>query len=66
MTKKDYQAIADVLAQRKTVLDLAGKHTPDATARLAELNSVAYQLSHMMAQENPRFDRERFLSACDL
>ena len=66
MTKKDYTAIADVLAQRKRVLDIAGKDTPDATARLAELNSVAYQLSHMMAQDNPRFNRERFLTACGL
>ena len=52
MTRKDYVAIAEVIADAKDRfnMDGAGQYI---TGRLAD----------MLAADNPRFDRERFLKA---
>lgn len=55
MTKKDYQAIADVIVNR-----LYGA-TP--TRRFA-LSDVAKDLCAVFEEDNPRFDRDKFLIAC--
>jgi hypothetical protein len=52
MTRKDYQLIASVLANFAT----EGTPTDDRDA-------IAYGLADSLAQDNPRFNRERFLVA---
>ena len=52
MTRKDYQLIASVLANFAT----EGTPTDDRDA-------IAYGLADALAQDNPRFDREKFLIA---
>ena len=50
MTRKDYQAVADIL--REVTL------TPDARAALIT------KFSRMFERDNPRFDWARFAAAC--
>lgn len=52
MTKKDYEAIAGVLRNRRY-----------GETDLNCLQNVAEDLAAIMA-DNPRFDRARFLAAC--
>ena len=53
MTRKDYVAIAQILATRKNIW---------STAELAR-QDIAEMIADYMAG-NPRFDRARFLKAC--
>ena len=69
MTKKDYVKIADVIAYNRNNTGLApGQWTSDDTLAgyLVALNDVAYMMADKMQQDNPRFDRARFLKACGL
>ena len=71
MTKKDYELIAKTLNHareyegktpddKKTILALLD----DKKTILALLDVLADDLSEELAEENPRFDRNRFLKAC--
>ena len=53
MTRKDYVAIAAAIkdAGERFNMDGAG-------------NYLAHQLAALLARDNPRFDRARFLAAC--
>jgi hypothetical protein len=53
MTKKDFVLLADTLAGSKHYMDQAGYEL------------VCRVFASRLAQTNPRFDRERFLKACD-
>lgn len=54
MTKKDFETIAKIIASM-----------PSFAASLRDQkNSTARQFADALANENPRFDRERFLKAC--
>lgn len=55
MTKKDYIAIAEALANARAATG-DDKHSA--------LTYAANQLAAVLARDNPRFDRERFLTAC--
>jgi hypothetical protein len=62
MTKKDYQAIAGALygarqdhANRSQWEDEVRETIGDVTARIADV----------LAADNPRFDRETFIAACE-
>jgi hypothetical protein len=57
MTRKDYKAIADVLNEQQKDFS---EHD-DGRMLLA---IIASRLSQYMAQDNPRFDRSKFLTAC--
>lgn len=61
MTRKDYVLIAAALfTARMQVRDF------DSTCRVAVLrafDSAAHELADALAQDNERFDRERFLKA---
>lgn len=57
MMKKDYEMIAGILRSR--VVDPPA--TPEA---LAEVTSIARHFADRLAAGSPRFDRQRFLTAC--
>jgi hypothetical protein len=57
MTRKDYVIIAAALAQSSTAY---GDHEIGYAAWCAARDAVADALK----QDNPRFDRDRFLAAC--
>lgn len=58
MTRKDYVAIARAFDyQRQAVADMG------AQAKQA-VTDCAVAVAHVMMQDNPRFDRARFLKAC--
>lgn len=59
MTRKDYVLIAEVI---KTQIELSLKFGED-DARYGAQN-IAYDLASKLSQDNPRFDRSRFLQAC--
>ena len=54
MTRKDYQLIADVINSIQA----------DFGDNPVSLDVVASELSSALSQDNPRFDRARFLTAC--
>ena len=57
MTRKDYVLLAEAL---KAVIQSVDK--PERTGALLAANEIA----HCLAEDNPRFDRARFLKACGL
>ena len=57
MTRKDYQLIAGALKDALGAID----HPQRAGAVLA-----AQELAYRLRDDNPRFDRKRFLEACGL
>lgn len=59
MTKKDYELIARAL--KRAHENVNGGQTVEDGAKLA-----AEYLADALAQDNPRFDRERFLTACEV
>jgi hypothetical protein len=58
MTRKDYDAIAAVLAAERQQVTMRA-------ARQAVMN-ITRALADVMAAENPRFDRERFMRAAGM
>jgi hypothetical protein len=53
MTRKDYVMIADILkGQQKAHNDLE------------TIEEIAYNFADVLEEDNPRFDRHRFLVAC--
>lgn len=60
MTKKDYIAIAKVLADNRKA-----RATYDAQSMaVVRCTDVTADMADMLARENDRFDRGRFLKAC--
>ena len=56
MTRKDYVLLAHVLKEVRTDCERAQQATP-------ALDRAAQYLAAVLGQDNPRFDRERFLKA---
>jgi len=61
MTKRHYERIARVIALRYAEAEAIS----DAT-RVALVAGIATDLAAIMAADNPRFDRARFLAACGI
>lgn len=59
MTRKDYVAIAAAIHNRALAFDV-GAHIDGEAA----VYMVARDLADVLANDNPRFDRARFLKAC--
>jgi hypothetical protein len=59
MTRKDYVMIAEVI---KTQIELSLKFGEDDARYGAE--NIAQDLATKLGEDNPRFDRGRFLAAC--
>lgn len=62
MTKKDYIRIAEAL--RAAMPDDSSSKT--YKAELARWDITALHLLHALHSDNPRFDRDRFATACGL
>ena len=60
MTRKDYQRIANsIMAVR-----LRHENSDDKTSYNYALTAAALDLAASLQEDNPRFDRARFLAAC--
>ena len=59
MTRKDYVLIADAI---KTQIELSTKYEEEESRAGAQ--NIAYDLAWKLSEDNPRFDRDRFLVAC--
>jgi hypothetical protein len=72
MTRKDYVLLADLLAQfsRDIATDEGLTLTANGRAVLSGervgLQTIAHRLAEKLQQDNPRFDRHRFIEACQL
>lgn len=67
MTKKDYVRIAQVFHVTRCYVDVPGRVTGKPTCQetdAATWEALAYEMADMLATDNPRFDRARFLKAC--
>lgn len=60
MTKKDYQAIARAIHATRFEAESAM-----STAGVQATMVIAERLATVLAADNPRFDRERFIEACE-
>lgn len=56
MSRKHYEGIANALRE---VMEISDYELEEETVRW-----VALRLSAFLAEDNPRFDREKFLKAC--
>ncbi|WP_295842504.1 hypothetical protein [uncultured Xanthomonas sp.] len=57
MTRKDYERIAAAVARGAAEAKAEGHD-------MRGLRSVVIELALTLADENPRFDRKRFMAAC--
>lgn len=57
MTRKDFEAIAQVVNSEKTICEECGEST-------IPILSLAIGLRQMLAEQNPRFDSALFMTAC--
>lgn len=63
MTRKDYIAIARVISD--AALIQCGTQS-EVELQAGVRRRIAHELSDILAKDNPRFDRERFLKACGI
>ncbi len=61
MTRKDFQLIADALKESKPE---AEKKFHNQTAYMTQFMITCHCMADALATTNPRFDRDRFLTAC--
>lgn len=66
MTRKDYKAIAGAIAQAKAHEIQMGAEGRDLAIIGFALESVAREIAKVLQADNPRFDRDKFLTACGL
>jgi hypothetical protein len=72
MTRKDYVLIADTIAQfsrdlaNDAGLTLSERGQAILSGERAGLQTIAHRLAEQLRQDNPRFDRHRFIEACQL
>ena len=63
MTRKDYVMIAGIIKDCNLIPTL-NKNKENGLIQADMLFTVASQLAYKLEQDNPRFDRARFLAAC--
>jgi len=61
MTKKDYKKFAEMLAEQ-----YKDNLTLENLVSAEEDKLLALRIAFIFAEDNPHFDRERFLKACGL
>jgi len=63
MTRKDYVMIAGIIKDCNLIPTL-NKNKEEGLIQADILFTVASQLAYKLEQDNPRFDRTKFLTAC--
>lgn len=63
MTRKDFQLIADTVKEARSDA-VAGEDHADWIAS-ATLDALVRKLAKRLKNENPRFDKARFINACE-
>lgn len=63
LTRKHFQRVAGILRRTRHTVCI-DSDVDDNDPELLALRSVAEQLADYFAEENPNFDRKRFLEAC--
>ena len=69
MTRKDYTAFAQILADAReevfTETSIPGYIRPKSTqiAMLQTINRIEHEMMHVFKRDNPRFDADRFRTA---
>jgi hypothetical protein len=63
MTRKDYVMIAGIIKDCNLIPTL-NKNKEEGLIQADILFTVASQLAYKLEQDNPRFDRAKFLTAC--
>lgn len=74
MTKKDFEATAAIIKNRRAVYQTVSVRSRPRNdhavgfdyGALNALEVVALDMADMFAADNPRFDRARFLAACGI
>lgn len=61
MTKKNFEAIARILKANQVEL-----HSDFDRGYIAGVEGIAHELADHFAVENPRFNRDQFLTACGI
>lgn len=61
MTRKDYVAVAAAI--RNAATRTVGNDDYDVYNELVSLSWAAQYIADVMAKDNPRFDRDRFMAA---
>jgi hypothetical protein len=61
MTRKDYIILAAALAAARSSVDALGYTADRAQQRRAGVDDAAEAIADRLAEDNPRFDRNRFL-----
>ena len=59
LSRKTYEAHAAIIRKR------LGEKLPETMSPVAVLKTIAGDLADHFESDNPRFDRERFLAACN-
>ncbi len=60
MTRKDYIALADAIRFSLPIEENSAEYL----AQFHGVRRTAFSISDVLARDNSRFDRERFLKAC--
>lgn len=63
MTRKDYELIAKSINHHLAIMGMSGKATSE---EFLAVGSVAQKIAQGLAEDNPRFDRQKFLKACGI
>lgn len=62
-TKQHYRAITEIIASERQFASAADGH---CTACLCRIDAIARRNADYFEQDNPRFDRQKFLKACGI
>lgn len=66
MTKKDYEKIALAIKLETLCIATSNMDNVTAVASMDTLSSITHRLADTFANENPRFNRDKFVRACGL
>jgi hypothetical protein len=65
MTRKHFQQIATAMQSLRT-FEAHDVEMSEVVAHAVRFSSVVDALAHVLASSNPRFNRDRFLTACGI
>ena len=66
LSKKYYKAIAEIIKKNRVESYDSWLEYEEQRTRELGINVIAEDLAQMFIEDNPHFDRERFLKACGI